>query len=197
MLRPPRSGRAASATGRAGASPARAWSIPGRAIRFGTPPCTLIVPRVPQPESPFVDQGKLDVMLWRLVGWLVLALVHRRVALAGDVERRRAEATLREGYAGGYLTLEEFSRRTGRVQSARSRSQLRRLLLGLPRVAVVESVQDVVQVVVTGAYVVFTLALALILGVALLLGASTSTFVVFALVWLVPTFLYVRFRRRH
>jgi hypothetical protein len=136
-------------------------------------------------------------MLWRLVGWLVLALVHRRVALAGDVERRRAEATLREGYAGGYLTLDEFSRRTSRVLSARSHSQLRRSLIGLPRIPLAASIQDVVLVVVTGAYVVFTLALALILGVALLLGASSSTFVVFALVWLVPTYLYVRFRRGH
>jgi Flp pilus assembly protein TadB len=135
--------------------------------------------------------------MWRLIGWLVLALVHRRVALAGDAERRHAEATLREGYAGGYITLDELSRRTGRVQSARSRSQLRRSLLGLPRIPVAASIQDVVLVVVTGAYVVFTLALALILGVALLLGASISTFVVFALVWLVPTWLYVRFRRAH
>jgi uncharacterized protein DUF1707 len=136
-------------------------------------------------------------MIWRLVGWLVLALVHRRVALAGDAERRRAEATLREGYAGGYLTLDDFSRRTGRVLSARSRLQVRRALLGLSRVSVAESVHGVVLVVVTGAYVVFTLALALILGLALLLGASTSTLVVFALVWLVPTCLFVRFRRAH
>jgi hypothetical protein len=134
-------------------------------------------------------------MLWRLVGWLVLSLVHRRVALAGDVERRRAEATLREGYAGGYLTLDEFSRRTGRALSARSRWQLRRTLLGLPRVPLAASIREVVLVVVTGAYVVFTLALALVLGVALLLGASAATFVVFALVWLVPTYLYMRFRR--
>jgi Domain of unknown function (DUF1707) len=136
-------------------------------------------------------------MIWRLVGWLVLALVHRRVALAGDAERRRAEATLREGYAGGYLTLDDFSRRTGRVLSARSRQQVHRALLGLSRVSVAESVHGVVLVVVTGAYVVFTLALALILGLALLLGASTSTLVVFTLVWLVPTCLFVRFRRAH
>jgi hypothetical protein len=136
-------------------------------------------------------------MIWRLVGWLVLALVHRRVALAGDAERRRAEATLREGYAGGYLTLDDFSRRTGRVLSARSRQQVHRALLGLSRVSVAESVHGVVLVVVTGAYVVFTLALALILGLALLLGASTSTLVVFTLVWLVPTYLFVRFRRAH
>ena len=135
-------------------------------------------------------------MLWRLVTWLLLTLVQRRVALAGDVERRRAEATLREGYAGGYLTLEEFSRRTGRALSARSRWQLRRALFGLPRATVLDSVHDVVAVVVTGAYLVFTLALGLVLAVALLLGASVSTAVVFGLVWLVPTLLYVRLRRR-
>jgi hypothetical protein len=58
-------------------------------------------------------------------------------------------------------------------------------------------VHDVVLAVVTAAYLVFTLALGLVLTVALLLGASTSTFVVFALVWLVPTYLFVRFRRRN
>lgn len=139
-------------------------------------------------------------MLWRLVTWGLLALVQRRVALAGDVERRRAEATLREGYAGGYLTLDEFSRRTGRALSARSSWQLRRALFGLPRVSIVETahatVHDVVSAVVTGAYMLFTLVLGLVLAVALLLGASTSTAVVFALVWLVPTVLFARFRRR-
>jgi hypothetical protein len=135
-------------------------------------------------------------MLWRLVGWLVVALVHRRMALAGDGERERATATLREGYAGGYLTLDEFSRRTGRVLSARSLRQLRGPLLGLPRRSVLASVHELVLAVVTGAYVLFTLALALVLAVALLVGASTSTAVVFVLVWLVPTVLFVRFRRR-
>jgi len=135
-------------------------------------------------------------MLWRLVAWLVVALVHRRVALAGDGERERAAATLREGYAGGYLTLDEFSRRTGRVLSARSLRQLRGPLLGLPRRSVLASVHELVLAVVTGAYVLFTLALALVLAVALLVGASTSTAVLFVLVWLVPTVLFVRFRRR-
>jgi Domain of unknown function (DUF1707) len=135
-------------------------------------------------------------MIWRLVGWLVLVAAHRRIALAGDTDRERAAARLREGYAGGYLTLDEFSRRTGRVLSARSRWQLRRSLFGLSRDSFVDSVHDLVLTVVTAAYLVFTLGLALVLAVALLLGASTSTFVVFALVWLVPTFLFVRFRRR-
>jgi Domain of unknown function (DUF1707) len=135
-------------------------------------------------------------MLWRLVGWLVVALVHRRVALAGDGERERAAATLREGYAGGYLTLDEFSRRTGRVLSARSLRQLRGPLLGLPRRSVLASLHELVLAVVTAVYVLFTLALALVLAVAVLVGASTSTAVVFVLVWLVPTVLFVRFRRR-
>ena len=136
-------------------------------------------------------------MVWRLVGWLVLALMHRRVALAGDLDRERAAARLREGYAGGYLTLDEFSRRTGKALSARSRWQLRRSLFGLSRGSVIDSVHDVVWAVVTGAYIIFTLALGLVLAVAFLLGASTSTFVVFLLVWLVPTSLFVRFRRRN
>jgi uncharacterized protein DUF1707 len=136
-------------------------------------------------------------MFWRVVGWLVLALVQRRVALAGDSDRDRAAATLREGYAGGYLTLDDFTRRTGRVLSARSRWQLRRALCGLSRRAsLAETVHGIVLVVVTGAYVLFTLALALALAVAVLLGASTSTAVLFVLVWLVPTLLFARFRRR-
>ena len=140
-------------------------------------------------------------MIWRLVGWLVLGLLHRRVALAGDLDRRRAEAALREGYADGYLTLDEFTRRTGRVLSARSRRQLQGALAGLSLVPLAKpvrsTVRDVVLVVVTGAYVVFSLVLALIVALALLLGASTSAFVAIAVVWLIPTHLFVRFRRRH
>ena len=135
-------------------------------------------------------------MLWRLVGWLVLALVQRGVALAGDVDRERATARLREGYAGGHLTLDEFSRRTGRVLTARSRWQLRQSLVGLSRQPLLAPVHELVRVVVTGAYLVFTLVLGLVLAVAVILGASTSTFVVFALVWLVPTYLFSRVWRR-
>ncbi len=140
-------------------------------------------------------------MLFRLFAWLVFALAQRRVALAGDIDRERAALRLREGYARGYLTLEEFSRRSQRALSARSRGDLRRALSGLSRPSLLESahttVHDVVVVVVSGAYVVFNLVLALVLAVTWLLGgASASTLVVFALVWLVPTYLYVRFRRR-
>ena len=72
-------------------------------------------------------------MVWRLIAWIVFTLVQRRVALAGDLDRERAASSLREHYAGGYLTLDEFSRRTGRVLSARSRGQVQRALFGLSR----------------------------------------------------------------
>ena len=140
-------------------------------------------------------------MVWRLITWMVFALVRRRVALAGDLDRERAASSLREHYAGGYLTLDEYSRRTGRALSAHSQSDVRRALSGLSRPSLVDTtrsaVRDVVLVVVSGAYVVFTLVLGLILGLVVLLqGISTSAFVVIALVWLVPTYLLVRFRRR-
>jgi len=138
---------------------------------------------------------------WRLFGWLVFALVQRRVALAGDVDRERAASSLREHYAGGYLTLDEFSRRTGRVLSARSRGQVQRALFGLSRPSVIASarsaVRDVVLVVVGGAYVVFSLVLAVCLGLTVLLqGVSSSAFLVIAVIWLVATYVFGRARRR-
>ena len=141
-------------------------------------------------------------MLWRLIAWIVFTLAQRRVALAGDLDRERAASSLREHYAAGSLTLDEFSRRTGRVLSARSRGQLRRALFGLSRPSLVDSAQstvhDVVLVVVSGAYVVFSLVLALVLGLTVLLhGVSTSAFLVIAVVWLVPTYLVARLRRRN
>src|SRR4051795_3146442 len=112
------------------------------------------------------------MVLFRVITSLVFALVQRRVALAGDLDRERAAANLREHYAGGYLTLDEFSRRTGRVLSARSRSQVSRALFGLSRPSVMDSargaVRDLVLVVVGGVYVVFSLLLALVLGLTVL-----------------------------
>jgi Flp pilus assembly protein TadB len=142
------------------------------------------------------------VVVWRLIAWIVFTVVQRRVALAGDADRERASASLREHYARGYLTLDEFSRRTGRVLSARSSGQVRRALFGLSRPSLVDSansaVRDVVLVVVSGAYVVFSLVLALVLGLTVLLhGVSTSAFLAIAVAWLVPTYLFGRLRRRN
>lgn len=141
-------------------------------------------------------------MIWRLIAWIVFTLAQRRVALAGDLDRERAASSLREHYAGGYLTLDEFSRRTGRVLSARSRGQVRRALFGLSRPSLVDStnsaVRDLVLVVVSGAYVVFSLVLALVLGLTVLLhGVSMSAIVTIAVVWLVPTCLFAGLRRRN
>ena len=141
-------------------------------------------------------------MVWRLIAWIVFALAQRRAALVGDLDRERAASSLREHYARGYLTLDEFSRRTGRVLSARSSGQVRRALFGLSRPSLADSAQsavrDVVLVVVSGAYVVFSLVLALVVGLTVLLhGVATSAFLVIALVWLVPTYLFVRLRRRN
>ena len=145
--------------------------------------------------------GYALLVVWRLVGWFVLALVQRRIALAGDLDRERATARLREGYASGQLTLDEFSRRTGRALSARSRWQLRRALFGLSGPSLVDSVRDsvhdLVLAIVTGAYVVFTLVLLAALTLTLLFrGVSVSAFVVVLLVWLVPTVWISRLRRR-
>jgi Domain of unknown function (DUF1707) len=142
------------------------------------------------------------VVAWRLIAWIVFTVVQRRVALAGDADRERASASLREHYARGYLTLDEFSRRTGRVLSARSSGQVRRALFGLSRPSLVDSansaVRDVVLVVVSGAYVVFSLVLALVLGLTVLLhGVSMSAYLAIAIVWLVPTCLFTRLRRRN
>jgi O-antigen/teichoic acid export membrane protein len=53
-----------------------------------------------------------------------------------------------------------------------------------------------VLVVVSGAYVVFSLVLALVLGLTVLLhGVSMSAIVTIAVVWLVPTCLFARLRR--
>jgi hypothetical protein len=140
-------------------------------------------------------------VVFRLIAWFVFALLQRRVALAGDLDRQRATHRLREGYAGGYLTLDEFSRRTGRVLTARSRHDLRRAFSGLPLPNLFEStrlaVREVVLVVCVGAYLVFTLAFGLALALTLLIGGiSASTLIVFLLIWLVPTFLLSKLWRR-
>jgi hypothetical protein len=128
------------------------------------------------------------VVIWRLIAWIVFTLAQRRVALAGDLDRERASTSLREHYAGGYLTLDEFSRRTGRVLSARSRGQVRRALFGLSRPSLVDSTNSAVRDVV----------LVVVLGLTVLLhGVSMSAFLAIALVWLVPTCLFARLRRRN
>jgi hypothetical protein len=156
------------------------------------------------------------VGIWKLLLWLVPLLarqwprfVEARAGanFAGDRDRERAAATLRERYAGGYLTFDELTRRIARVVSARSRRDLRRALSGLsvdvfdapvasgPRELLGQG-RRVMLVVLTGAYVVFTCTLLLVVSLAALIqGLGTSELLVFLAVWLVPTYLLSRLWR--
>jgi hypothetical protein len=159
---------------------------------------------------------------WKLIVWLVPLLARQwprfaaaRTAAtpAGDRDRQRAAAMLRERYAGGYLTLDELTHRVGNVVTARSRGDLRSALSGLSAGALFEATvsphprellaqgrsltRGAALVVLTGAYLVFTFTLLLVLGLTLLLdGVSASELLVFLVVWLFPTYLLSRLWRR-
>lgn len=121
---------------------------------------------------------------------------------AGDQDRERAAAALREHYARGRLTLDELSARTARVLGARTREDLRGALSGLPMMfdvslAARSFARGAMLVVFTAAYIVFCLALLLVFGLTVLIhGASAVTLVAFLVVWLVPTYLLGRLWRR-
>ena len=130
------------------------------------------------------------------------------VMYAGDRDRERAAAQLREHYVRGRLTVEELNERLSRVIAARSRSELRAALAELPllpdgdqvlayaRSAARTAVRGVALVVLTGAYLVFTFVLLVALAVtAIVASASAATLLVFLLVWLVPTYLLSRLWR--
>ena len=128
--------------------------------------------------------------------------------VAGDQDRERAAASLREHYVRGRLSVEELSSRTGRVFSARSRSDIRTALAGLPllpeafgvvgygRIAQV-ALRGAVIFAVTAAYVVFSFTLALALALTVIFaGASVTTLLGFLIAWLIPTYLLTRLWRR-
>jgi Flp pilus assembly protein TadB len=122
------------------------------------------------------------------------------MALAGDHDRDRAVASLREHFLRGRLTIDELSTRTEVVLKARSLSELRRALAGLPQFTFQAFAQSVIRggllVVLTSAWLLFSFALLVVLGlVALIHGASAIELVGFLLVWLVPTYLLSRLWR--
>jgi hypothetical protein len=123
--------------------------------------------------------------------------------VVGDSDRERAVAELREHFASGRLTLDEFSTRTERALAARSRSDLRATLAGLPLTPdhLVERGRAVASmfgrfaalVVFTAAYLVFSLLLVLALVLTMVIhGASPVALLAFLGVWLVPTYLLSR-----
>jgi Domain of unknown function (DUF1707) len=129
--------------------------------------------------------------------------------MVGDRDRERILSALREQYARGRLTLDEFSARSDLVFASRSYTELRAALRGLPvrlgGVDLVEigdavaraAVRGAVLFAVTCAYVVFSLTLALVLVLTLVLhGATASVLLVFLAVWAIPTYLVSRMWRR-
>jgi hypothetical protein len=122
--------------------------------------------------------------------------------LVGDRERDRAVTRLREHFVGGRLTLEDLSSRTESVLAARSSSDLRRALDGLPLLADVRSVargalRGAMLVLATSAWFLFSFVLLLgFLLTALIHGATAAVFVGFLVVWLLPTFLLARLWHR-
>ena len=126
---------------------------------------------------------------------------------AGDRDRERAAASLKEHYVDGRLTLDELGERTELVLAARSRADLRRALRGLPwtqellaaqgRSMVQSAARGALLVVLTGAWLMFSLALMLVFALTMLFqGASGTAVLGFLLVWLVPTYLLSRVYRR-
>jgi uncharacterized protein DUF1707 len=121
----------------------------------------------------------------------------RRMQLAGDRERETAAASLREHFVGGRLTVEELADRTEAALRARSRGDLRRSLEGLPQFNAGSFLQGATRVAAvvlfTGAWLMFSFALLVVLGLtALIHGVSGAGLLGFLLVWLVPTYLLTR-----
>jgi hypothetical protein len=128
---------------------------------------------------------------------------------AGDQDRERAAATLQEHYVCGRLTLDDFSYRTGRVFSARSRADIRTALAGLPLLPGAFGLGDqgraLARVVARGAMLVFFTWLYVAYNLVLLLAfaataifkdVTATTLVAFLVVWLIPTYLLSRLWRR-
>jgi len=122
--------------------------------------------------------------------------------VAGDRDRERGVAALREHFVEGRLTVEELSARTERVLHARSRAELRSALHGLPLAQDLRSVgraaaRGAMLVLFTGAWLLFSFSLLLVLLLTVLIhGASASELLGFLVVWLVPTFFLSRWWHR-
>jgi hypothetical protein len=123
------------------------------------------------------------------------------MAFAGDSDRERAVASLREHFVRGRLTVEELSERSEVALRARSRDELRGSLDGLPQLSLRAVAQTATRaatlVLFTGAWLMFSFVLLFVLALTVLIhGATAIELAGFVLVWLVPTFLVSRLWRR-
>ena len=122
------------------------------------------------------------------------------MVLVGDRDRDLAVASLREHFLNGRLTLDELSARTDVVLHARSLKELRSALAGLPQFTTRAFAQFAIRggmvVLLTAAWLLFSFALLVVLGLmAVIHGASATALVGFLIVWLVPTYLLSRLWR--
>jgi Flp pilus assembly protein TadB len=123
------------------------------------------------------------------------------VSLAGDSDRERTAAWLREQFVRGRLTLDELSARVELALGARTQSDLRRALAGLPSPVPQALARGLIRgallVVLTGAWLLFSFLLLVLFGlVALIHGVSAVGLAALLVVWLVPTYLLSREWRR-
>jgi hypothetical protein len=123
------------------------------------------------------------------------------VTRASDTDRERAVASLREHFVRGRLTIEELSDRCETALRARSLRDVRGALAELPPLmpqAILRgALRGAALIVLTGAWVVFSLVLLMVFGLTLVIsGMSTVELLVFLAVWLVPTYFLARGWRR-
>ena len=115
----------------------------------------------------------------------------------GDPERTRATNALRRHYVDGRLTDVEFEERVGVALTARTKSDLRASLAGLPRGIAFDAAgvfrRALVIVAAVGAWC-FVSSMLLVAFVATLAvaGASAGVFIGFPLAWLALTALLYR-----
>jgi hypothetical protein len=115
------------------------------------------------------------------------------VALAGDLQRERAVASLRRHYLQGRLELDELADRTERALKARTTGDLRATLRDLPRLGEVAerargAIDLAARLLALAAVWLFGSVFCLAsFGVALLAGEGGLTLLAFPLVWLALT----------
>lgn len=129
------------------------------------------------------------------------------MSLVGDRERDRAAASLRRHYVNGRLSPEELSERVQLALHARSTRDLRRAFrdlppawrslqeLAAPATRVVERVATFLVLAAVWSFVSVFLVTAFAI-VALVVGASATTMLVFLATWLLASWALTRVWRR-
>ena len=125
------------------------------------------------------------------------------MALVGDVERERTVASLRRHFVDGRLSLDDLGARAELALAARSRSQLRKAMRGLPKAwhddvdriatAARRGIRLVTLLLLAGVWAVMTLAFAIAFaGTLAVFGSSLAIVVAFTAVWIGVSYMLWR-----